>query len=79
LPKCKFGASNVYYLDFRLTPGTVKYEEVPRNVKEVRQSTGLCIFFKSHIKECITIVPSPEHKFKIKKGLIPEEAEKSFQ
>ena len=51
LPKCEFGATNVHYLGFRLTPegilpglnklNTVRDAEVPRNVKEVRQFTGL--------------------------------------
>jgi hypothetical protein len=52
LPKCEFGTTNVHYLGFRLTPGgilagtdklkAVKNAEVPKNIKEVRQFTGLC-------------------------------------
>jgi hypothetical protein len=55
LPKCEFGATNVHYLGFKLTPkgilpGTDKLKaaknaEVPRNVNKVRQCIELCNIF----------------------------------
>jgi hypothetical protein len=60
LPKCEFRATNLQYLGFRLTPEgillgvdklkAVKNIETPKTIKEVRRFTGLCNFFRSHIK-----------------------------
>jgi hypothetical protein len=57
LPKCKFGATNVQYLGFRLSPEGIlprvnklealKDTEVPKIVKDMRQFTGLCNVFRS--------------------------------
>jgi hypothetical protein len=75
LPKCEFGATNVHYLGFRLTPGgilpgmdklkAVKNAEVPSNVKEVRQFTGLCNFFSGHFQNFAKIA-SPLHHLQSK-------------
>ena len=71
LPKCEFGADNVSYLGFRLTPegilpGADKLKAVrdskpPSSVHEVRQFMGLCNFFRSHVKNFAQI-GSPLHK-----------------
>jgi hypothetical protein len=55
LLKCEFGATNVQYLGFRLTPEidklkAVKDTKMTKNVKEVWQFTGPCNFFRSQIK-----------------------------
>lgn len=59
LAKCEFGAKEVNYLGFRLTPegifpGLDKTEVIrnaqpPTNAQEVRQFLGLCNFFRNHI------------------------------
>ena len=71
LPKCEFGAKNVQYLGFRLTPESflpgvdklkaVKNTEIPNSIKEVRQFTGLCNFFRSHIKNFANIASPLYH------------------
>jgi Reverse transcriptase (RNA-dependent DNA polymerase) len=60
LQKCFFGSKEVSYLRFRLTeegikPGTDKLKAIknappPSNVHEVRQFSGLCNFFWSHVR-----------------------------
>ncbi len=60
LPKSFFGAVEVSYLGFRLTPqgitpGTDKLKAVadakpPNDVHEVRQFLGLCNFFRGHVR-----------------------------
>ena len=52
LDKCKFGANNVNYLGYRLTPEgilpgldklkAVRDSKMPTNVQEIRQFMGLC-------------------------------------
>ena len=71
LPKCEFGADNVSYLGFRLTPDgilsgadklkAVRDSKPPTSVHEVRQFMGLCNFFRSHVKNFAQI-GSPLHK-----------------
>jgi len=58
--KCEFGARNVQYLGFRLTPkgilpGVDKLQAVrdmkpPTSVTEVRQFLGLCNYFRTHVR-----------------------------
>ena len=60
LKKCEFGAKEVSYLGFQLTPqgvrpGRDKLKCVrdappPTDVKQVRQFLGLCNFFRNHVK-----------------------------
>ena len=60
LKKCEFGADNVSYLGYRLTPEgilpgsdklkAVRDSEPPKTVHQVRQFMGLCNFFRSHVK-----------------------------
>ena len=60
LPKSFFGAVEVSYLGFKLTPtgikpGTDKLKAVekalpPKDIHEVRQFMGLCNFFRGHVE-----------------------------
>ena len=71
LKKCEFGADNVSYLGYRLTPqgilpGTDKLKAVrdaepPKTVHQVRQFMGLCNFFRSHVRN-FAMVAAPLHK-----------------
>jgi hypothetical protein len=71
LKKCEFGATNVSYLGFRLTPngilpGSDKLKAVrdtppPANVHQVRQFLGLCNFFRTHVRN-FSQVSSPLNK-----------------
>jgi hypothetical protein len=90
-PTCELGATNVQYLCFRLTlngilPGVdelkaLKYTAVPKNVKEVRQFTGLCNFFRSQInKVCFSsTVSSAEQGFQIEKGPMPDKTLETYE
>jgi hypothetical protein len=92
LPKCEFGANNVQYLGFRLTPEgilpgvdklkSVRNAEVPKSVKKVSQFIGLCYFCRSHIK-LFAKVAAPLYQLlskesKLKKGPMPEKAIEAF-
>jgi hypothetical protein len=91
LPKCEFRATNVQYLDFRLTPGGILpgvdklkavKKETPKTIKELRQFTGLCNFFRSHIKN-FAKVASPLYHLQskeptLKKGPLPEKPMEAF-
>jgi len=58
--KCKFGAVNVSYLGFRLTPKeilpgldklkAVKEMQPPVTITQICQFLGLCNYFCTHIK-----------------------------
>ena len=71
LKKCEFGADNVSYLGYRLTPEgilpgadklkSVRDAPVPTTVHQVRHIMGLCNFFRSHIKIFAMIVIAGEH------------------
>ena len=66
ISKCEFGSNNVSYLGYRMTllgilPGAdklkaVRNSEPPKNVHEVRQFTGLCNFFRSHVRNRILCI-----------------------
>ena len=90
--KCKFGAVNVSYLGFRLTPqgilpGTDKLKAVremqpPSSITQVRQFLGLCNFFRTHVKNFSTIA-SPLNRLTSKKtgwlgGKLPPDALEAF-
>ncbi len=90
--KCEFGAVNVQYLGFRLTPkgilpGTDKVQAVremkpPTSVTEVRQFLGLCNYFRTHVKNFSTIA-GPLNFLTSKKagwrgGPLPPDAKRSF-
>ena len=92
LPKCFFGAVEVSYLGFLLTPqgikpGTDKLKAVakalpPKDIHEVRQFLGLCNFFRGHVENFAQIA-APLNKLTTKncvwkKGPLPEDAEKAF-
>ena len=61
LAKCEFGATNVNYLGYRLTPEgilpgldklkAVRDSKMPTTVQEVRQFMGLCNFFQIPCKK----------------------------
>ena len=71
LSKCEFGATNVSYLGFRLTPEgilpgsdklkAVRDSEPPKTVHQVRQFMGLCNFFRSHVKN-FAMIGGPLHR-----------------
>ena len=93
LKKCEFGADNVSYLGYRLTPqgilpGTDKLKAVrdaqpPQTVHQVRQFMGLCNFFRAHVRN-FAMTAAPLHKLtsketKWKNGQpLPEECLKAF-
>ena len=92
--KCSFGQSKVPYLGHTLTPdGVLPGEEKtqairdcppPQNVRQIREFTGLCNFFRSSIKNFsilskpLTECTSPKNRFGYKDGPLPPEALKSF-
>ena len=93
LKKCEFGATNVSYLGFRLTPngilpGTDKLKAVrdtppPSNIHQVRQFTGLCNFFRTHVRNFAQIC-GPLHKLTHKDthwkgGPLPPDALKAYK
>ena len=71
LKKCEFGADNVSYLGYRLTPNgilpgsdklkAVRDSKPPRTVHQVRQFMGLCNFFRSHLRN-FAQTGAPLHK-----------------
>ena len=93
LKKCEFGADNVSYLGYRLTPNgilpgadklkAVRDAEPPKTVHQVRQFMGLCNFFRAHVKN-FAMTASPLHKLtsketKWKNGQpLPEDCLKAF-
>lgn len=93
LEKCVFGAKEVSYLGFHLTPEGVKpgidklkavaRAPVPNTVREVRQFLGLCNFFRNHVKN-FAQVSAPLTKLTRKEdpwktGPMPEEAFRAFR
>jgi hypothetical protein len=93
LKKCEFGATNVSYLGFRLTPngilpGADKLKAVrdtppPANVHQVRQFLGLCNFFRTHVRN-FSLVSSPLNKLTRKDtswkgGELPADAFKAYK
>ena len=93
LKKCEFGATNVSYLGFRLTPngilpGSDKLKAVrdtppPANVHQVRQFLGLCNFFRTHVRN-FSQVSGPLNKLtrkdtKWKGGVLPPDAAQAYQ
>ena len=93
LKKCVFGAKDVAYLGFRLTPAgvkpgadklkAIKHAPPPNSVKQVRGFLGLCNFFRSHVKN-FALISHPLTKLTTKDcgwrgGVLPEEALAAFQ
>jgi transposase InsO family protein len=92
LKKCEFGADNVSYLGYRLTPEgilpgsdklkAVRDSEPPKTVHQVRQFMGLCNFFRSHVRN-FAQTGAPLHKLTSKEtkwrgGELPEECMKAY-
>jgi hypothetical protein len=60
LSKCEFGATNISYLGYRLTPEgilpesdklkAVRGSEPPSKIQEIRQFMWLFNFFRSHVR-----------------------------
>ncbi len=50
LLKSFFGATEVSYLGFKLTPEQLKAAEPPNDNTEVRAFLGLCNFFRGHVR-----------------------------
>lgn len=93
LEKCVFGAREVAYLGFHLTPEGIKpgsdklkavaKAPVPTTVREVRQFLGLCNFFRNHVKN-FAQVSAPLTKLTRKdspwkSGPLPDEALQAFR
>ena len=93
LPKSFFGAVEVAYLGFKLTPegikpGTDKLKAValappPNDIHEVRQFLGLCNFFRGHVRN-FAQVTAPLNELtrkdcEWKKGPLPPAAAQAFQ
>ena len=93
LKKCEFGATNVSYLGFRLTPNgilpgadklkAVKDTPPPSSVHQVRQFLGLCNFFRTHVRN-FSQISSPLNQLTRKDthwrgGELPPEAAKAYQ
>ena len=87
LGKCEFGANNVNYLGYRLTPEgilpgldklkAVRDNKMPTNVQEIRQFMGLCNFFRAHVRN-FSLIGAPLNKLTSKAadwkdGKLPEE------
>lgn len=92
LKKCEFGAKEVSYLGFRLTPegifpglektDAIRKAKPPQNPQEVRQFLGLCNFFRNHIPDFArrTGELCKLTKKGVKwKGECPEEARQEFE
>ena len=93
LKKCEFGATNVSYLGFRLTPegilpGKDKLQAIrdakpPKTVTEIRQFLGLCNFFRTHVPNFAQIsAPLTQLTCKArewKNGILPPEAQRAFE
>jgi hypothetical protein len=92
LQKCIFGAPEVSYLGFRLTPdgilpgkdklNAIKNQKPPTDTTAIRAFIGLCNFFRAHIKNFSRIV-SPLNKLirkdsGYKNGPLPDEAMSAF-
>ena len=92
LKKCEFGADNVSYLGYRLTPEgilpgsdklkAVRDSEPPKTVHQVRQFMGLCNFFRSHVRN-FAQTGAPLHKLTSKEtkwrgGDLPEDCLKAY-
>jgi hypothetical protein len=68
LPKSFFGATEISYLQFKLTPDGIKLEadklkavaaaKPPNDIIEVRVFLGLCYFFRGHVRNCPTGDPA---------------------
>jgi len=93
LEKCFFGATNVAYLGYRLTPqgilpGVDKLKCIrdavpPTSVSQVRAFLGLCNFFRSHVSHFATLA-APLIKLTTKEAawkgpVMPPEALQSFK
>ena len=92
LKKCEFGADNVSYLGYRLTPEgilpgsdklkAVRDSEPPKTVHQVRQFMGLCNFFRSHVRN-FAQTGAPLHKLTSKEtkwrgGELPEDCKRAY-
>ena len=92
LAKCEFGATNVSYLGYRLTPEgilpgldklkAVRDSKMPTTVQEIRQFMGLCNFFRSHVRNFATI-GAPLNKLTSKEanwkdGILPPDCIKAY-
>ena len=93
LAKCSFGATNVNYLGYRLTPEgilpgldklkAVKDSKKPTTVQEIRQFMGLCNFFRSHVRNFAKI-GAPLNKLTSKEadwkdGILPPDCEQAYE
>jgi len=92
LSKCFFGANNVSYLGYRLTPTgilpgsdkllAIRNAKPPTSLSEVRAFLGLCNFFRSHVNRFATLA-SPLIRLTTKEAAwrgpnLPEDARQSF-
>ena len=93
LNKCVFGAKEVAYLGFRLTPNGVKpgFDKLkairdtapPSTVKQVRGFLGLCNFFRGHVRN-FAMITHPLTRLTCKdstwrSGPLPADALRAFQ
>jgi hypothetical protein len=92
LEKCVFSNKEVSYLGFTLTPDgikpgknklkAIKDAKPPTDIKTIRSFVGLCIFFRTHIKD-FALIAAPLIKLTRKvsvynSGPLPEKALKAF-
>ena len=92
LSKCEFGATNVNYLGYRLTPEgilpgldklkAVRDSKMPTNVQEIRQFMGLCNFFRAHVRN-FSLIGAPLNRLTSKAadwkdGVMPEECVEAY-
>ena len=93
LAKCEFGATNVNYLGYRLTPNgilpgldklkAVRDSKRPTTVQEIRQFMGLCNFFRSHVRNFATL-GAPLNKLTSKEanwkdGILPPNCVQAYE
>ena len=90
--KCHLGTQNVDYLGFRLTPQgilpgidklkCVREAASPTSVTQIKQFLGLANFFRTHVRNfslmssALTKLTRKDSKWK--GGILPEDAQKSF-
>ena len=92
LAKCEFGATNVNYLGYRLTPEgilpgldklkAVRDSKMPTNVQEIRQFMGLCNFFRAHVRN-FSLIGAPLNRLTSKAadwkdGVMPKEGVEAY-
>ncbi len=93
LPKSFFGATEVSYLGFKLTPDGIKpgadklkavaAAKPPNDITEIRAFLGLCNFYRGHVRNFAQMVAPlnllTTNTCEWKRGPLPADAEKAFK